>query len=296
MSTNNQDDDFGGFEEAVDPVKGTSSFSQVNSNNNNNTATSKKPTDLPDWLLPEQTNNRPPTAAYETNVNQLIKSLQDELSMAKEQLIDHQTSYLQLQTQHRQEVEEKTLAFDHSISIVYKECQNMMREQREAINKDMRVALEQHKAEHERRLNEKIREMSEKFENRLLAFQENLIKHYESEFEDVEVKVRKTMSGIICDEQSKEMQTVKQSIERLERDLRAEIEKHMQSYFMSQSEVFKESIKSGIAQEHLIHKDMINSKLEKLFKASEEKRRKTNLIFARHMVSKLRINSLHCAY
>ena len=36
-------------------------------------------------------------------------------------------------------------------------------------------------------------------------------------------------------------------------------------------------------QEHLIHKDLINSKLEKLFKSSEEKRRLTNILFARHM-------------
>ena len=36
-------------------------------------------------------------------------------------------------------------------------------------------------------------------------------------------------------------------------------------------------------QEHLIHKDLINSKLEKLFKSSEEKRRITNMLFARHM-------------
>ena len=38
-------------------------------------------------------------------------------------------------------------------------------------------------------------------------------------------------------------------------------------------------------QENLIHKDLINSKLERLFKASEEKRKKTNILFARHMSS-----------
>ena len=36
-------------------------------------------------------------------------------------------------------------------------------------------------------------------------------------------------------------------------------------------------------QEHLIHKGLINSKLEKLYKSSEEKRRITNTLFARHM-------------
>ena len=51
----------------------------------------------------------------------------------------------------------------------------------------------------------------------------------------------------------------------------------------NQGEIFKEQIKSGIQQEHLIHKDLINTRLEKLFKASEEKRRATNLLFNRHM-------------
>ena len=46
---------------------------------------------------------------------------------------------------------------------------------------------------------------------------------------------------------------------------------------------FKEQIKSGVMQEHLIHKDLINSKLEKLFKSSEEKRRMTNVLFSRHL-------------
>ncbi len=36
-------------------------------------------------------------------------------------------------------------------------------------------------------------------------------------------------------------------------------------------------------QEHLIHKDLINTRLEKLFKSSEEKRRATNLLLSRHM-------------
>jgi len=38
-----------------------------------------------------------------------------------------------------------------------------------------------------------------------------------------------------------------------------------------------------VQQEHLIHKDLINTKLEKLFKSSEEKRRATNLLLSRHM-------------
>jgi hypothetical protein len=38
-----------------------------------------------------------------------------------------------------------------------------------------------------------------------------------------------------------------------------------------------------VQQEHLIHKDLINSKLEKLWKHSEEKRRGTNILLNRHL-------------
>jgi hypothetical protein len=225
----------------------------------------------------------------------VIRSLQDELATVKEQLIDHQTSYLQMQTQHRQEIEEKTLGFNHSVSnhslIVYKEFQNMMREHREQCSKDFKLQLEQAHREQEKRLNERAKEiaakvekdLNEKYEHRLSIFQENLIKHYESEFEDLEVKVRKIVGTMIRDEHSREMGSVKQSMERLEKNLRAQTEKYVQSYFMNQCEHFKEQIKSGVLQEHLIHKDLINSKLEKLFRASEEKRRKTQFLFTRHL-------------
>ncbi len=166
-----------------------------------------------------------------------------------------------------------------------------MREHREQTAKDFKLQLEQAHREQEKKLNDKVKEitakvekdLNDKFEHRLSIFQENLIKHCESEFEDMEVKVRKIVGNMIRDEQSKEANHLKQSVDRLEKDLKADTEKYVQSYFMNQSEFFKEQIKSGVLQEHLIHKDLINSKLEKLFRASEEKRRKTQFLFARHL-------------
>lgn len=76
---------------------------------------------------------------------------------------------------------------------------------------------------------------------------------------------------------------LKQRFEQLEKELKTDIDKHIQTYFRNQSETYKEQIKSGVMQEHLIHKDLINSKLEKLFKASEDKRRMNQLLFTRHL-------------
>lgn len=129
----------------------------------------------------------------EIGESQQIKKLQDELSSVKEQLIDHQASYVQLQTHHRQELEERSLSFNHSISIVYKEFQTLLKEHREQLNKDFKAQSDLMRAEQDRKLNEKVlsikNDLNEKFENKLADFQENLIKHYESEFEDIEVKV-----------------------------------------------------------------------------------------------------------
>jgi hypothetical protein len=166
-----------------------------------------------------------------------------------------------------------------------------MREHREQLAKDFKAQLEQSRQEQERKLAERAKEigariekeLNEKYEHRLSIFQENLIKHYESEFEDMEVKVRRIVGGVVKDEHAKEMSSLKQGVDRMERELKSETEKYVQNYFMTQSEFFKEQIKSGVLQEHLIHKDLINSKLDKLTRASEEKRRKTQYLFARHL-------------
>lgn len=125
--------------------------------------------------------------------------------------------------------------------------------------------------------------MSEQFETKIAEFQGSLIKHCESGFEDMEIKMKHAIDASLQDEFLGDKLKLKQSFERLERDLKQEMEKYIQTYFRNQSETYKEQIKSGVMQEHLIHKDMINAKLEKLFKASEDKRRRTQVLFARHL-------------
>lgn len=195
-----QDDDFGGFEvlsylilidiwlicflikgATITPPQETSSARPASS--------------LPDWLISQNIALLDRNNNKEITESQQIKKLQDELSSVKEQLIDHQASYVQLQTHHRQELEERSLSFNHSISIVYKEFQTLLKEHREQLNKDFKAQSDLMRAEQDRKLNEKVlsikNDLNEKFENKLADFQENLIKHYESEFEDIEVKVIK---------------------------------------------------------------------------------------------------------
>lgn len=99
----------------------------------------------------------------------------------------------------------------------------------------------------------------------------------------MEIKMKHAIDASLKEEFLGDKLMLKQSFERLEKDLKTDMEKFIQNYFRTQSEIYKEQIKSGVMQEHLIHKDMINSKLEKLFKASEDKRRRTQILFARHL-------------
>lgn len=212
-----------------------------------------------------------------------IKDLQDELSRTKELLIDQQTNYLQLQAQQRQD--------SNAVSIIYKDFQSLLNQaltqQKDSLFKDFKAI----QFEQERKLMQQIKDtnakfetsLNEKFECKLAEFQENLIKHYESEFEDLEHKIKRVVDTVVKEEQLSEKMRSKQVFERIEKDLKNDTEKYIQNYFRNQSELFKDQIKSGVLQEHLIHKDLINSKLEKLFRTSEEKRRKTNFLFARHM-------------
>lgn len=126
-------------------------------------------------------------------------------------------------------------------------------------------------------------QLNEKFETKLAEFQGSLIKHCESGLEDMEFKIKQTIDASLKDEFLGDKLKLKQSFANLEKDLKSDMEKHIQTYFRNQSETYKEQIKSGVMQEHLIHKDLINAKLDKLYKASEEKRRRTQVLFARHL-------------
>lgn len=99
----------------------------------------------------------------------------------------------------------------------------------------------------------------------------------------MEIKMKHAIDASLKDEFLGDKLKLKQRFEQLEKELKTDIDKHIQTYFRNQSETYKEQIKSGVMQEHLIHKDLINSKLEKLFKASEDKRRMNQLLFTRHL-------------
>ncbi len=99
----------------------------------------------------------------------------------------------------------------------------------------------------------------------------------------MDTKMKQRIESSLKDEFVGDKLKAKQNFERLERDLKADMEKTIQTHFRNMSETYKEQIKSGVMQEHLIHKDLINSKLERLFKTSEEKRRRTQVLFARHL-------------
>lgn len=207
------------------------------------------------------------------------------MDRTKEQLLDQKTSFIQLQTQHRQE--------SNQANDIVKQFQLVMSQalshQREMLSKEFR------QAQHEQELNliEKIREinikfeqnLNEKFECKLAEFQETLIKHYESEFEDLELKIKFLIDKQLKEVNVHEKEKLKHEFDSLEQSLRQSNDKQIQKFFHSQADLFKDQIKSTILQEHLIHKDLINSKLEKLFRTSEEKRRKTNILFARHVNS-----------
>ena len=181
----------------------------------------------------------------------IIKHLQDELSKTKEQLIDQQTNYLQLQAQHRQDLEEKTNSFNSSIVIVYKEFTGLLKQslmqQREVCYKEFKTLLEKQTAEQEKIFSKKIEEMqskyenyfSEKFEKRLADFQENLIRLNQSEYEDTEMKIKKVVTLMFKEEQSTEKVALRQQLDQIKKELKQDTEKAVNHYFISHNEDFK---------------------------------------------------------
>lgn len=307
---NDDDDDFGGFEEAVNTnvIQSTASPSYIL----NETSSREPPSNvdrIPDWvlgnlkpvqqLMPKKSQSESLSSGTfdeETSTtSELINHLQEELSKTKEALIDQQTSFLQLQAQHRQDLDEKTTSFNSSIVLVYKEFTGLLKQsllqQREVCLKEFKTLLDKQSLEQEKTFHRKSEEMqkryqdyySEKFEAKLVDFQENLIKLNKSEFEDTEIKIKKVVQAMFKEEKLNEKQSLLAHLDRVKIELKQENEKSINQHFISHSESFKEQIKSGVMQEHLIHKDLINSKLEKLFKSSEEKRRHTNVLFQRHL-------------
>lgn len=191
-------------------------------------------------------------------------------------LIELQTNYVDLQTRHSIELDQ-----------IHKEYKHIIQQQKETFLK----LFEHYSQEHSINVDKQLKDLqakqdkvfNEKLELKLAELQEKLITLNQSDSEDMELRIRRVVTSILRDEKLVEQAKVKQQLDQIEKDLKAETEKHVQNYFKSQSEFFKEQIKSGVQQEHLIHKDLINKKLESLFKSSEEKRRNANMLFARHL-------------
>lgn len=288
MSSESFDDDFGGFEAAP-------STPNPPQQSTNSLAESKPKSDLPEWLLQQSLNLNSQLSDSNmvnmSNNSNLVNQLQEELCKTKEQLLDQQTRYLQTQTIHRKEIDDTTNSFNIAVREFQSLLKQSLNEQRELLTKEFKVLLERQALEYDARLAQKMKEMQKlheveantKLEDRFAEFQERMIVNYESDLQDLDVKVRKIVSATIKEENLVEKTKLKQNFEQIGSELKSETERYVQVFFKNQSEVFKEQIKSGIQQEHLIHKDLINTKLEKLFKSSEEKRRASNLLFNRHM-------------
>lgn len=204
----------------------------------------------PDWLLP-QSNMQVKT----------ISQLQDELNHIKIQLIDQQTK-------HKKDLNDFQNVLNQSLAQQKNEFKQFLSQY--ASENDFKIKEIQAKQE-------KI--LSEKMEDKLVELQEKLLTHFQSDSDDLELKIRRVIENLRLEEQLK----TKQTLDQIEKDLKIESEKIVQLQFKNQIELFKDQIKCTMQQEHLIHKDLINSKLEKLYKSSEEKRRNASLLFSSHL-------------
>lgn len=275
----NIDDEFGGFEEAPSIITIPAKPDEFDSS---------KQSQIPDWLLTsqQQHHHNPAAAAqqHHSSSPNIIKQLQEELNQTKMQLLEQQAANIEIQSKHRQELHQLQTEFQHLLK-------QALAIQKENILKDFKHLMDQYTAEQDLRLKQKLRELNtkqekefgDKMDDKLVELQEKLLSHFQSDSEDLDVKIRKAVVACFRDEQLSERDRLKANMEHIEKNFKQETEKYVQSYFGRQSELFKEQIKSGMQQEHLIHKDLINNKLEKLFKASEEKRRMTNVLFTRHL-------------
>lgn len=270
------DDDFGGFEVSTDfcpfcnyviilspfwccAKKAAPTSAQSTSQNE-----TKQISELPEWLrqpslvpvpkkLPKSESKLedfslesfPP--ALDNTDSRLVKELQEELNMTKLELVDQQTKYLQMQTKHRQEIDDTTNNFNNTV----KEFQTLMRQslaqQRELMNKEFKVMLEQQANEYDAKLKQKVTELQTRhsaelnihLENKFAEFQERMIVSYESDLQDLDVKVRRIVGQSVREESVVEKARLNQSIEGIERNLKAEVEKSVQASFKNQSEIFK---------------------------------------------------------
>lgn len=183
----------------------------------------------------------------DSNNLEIIQNLQNELSETKEHLIDQQTRYLQAQTKHRQEIDDTTTAFNNSTKEFQVILKESLAQQREIMSKEFKVLLQQQANEYDLKLKQKTREiqlkqeseLNAKMENVFTAFQERMIFNYESDLQDMDVKIKKIVSQTIKEENLVEKSKLKQNFDHIEKELKVDMEKYVQNYFKTQSETFK---------------------------------------------------------
>jgi hypothetical protein len=198
----------------------------------------------------------------QSNDSSLIKSLKEELNRVKHELGQ--------QSKQRIELEEKlAVAIKDMNENFEKKLAKIAQEQEQKIIAQLGLKYQ--------------KELNEHLEAKLVEYQEKLIKYTESKYEDTEIKIKNMVVNAVKEENAMEKLKLKQHFESLERNLKSDIEKQAINHFVSQSELFKEQIKSAVMQEHLIHKDLISNKLDRIQKNSEEKRKKTNQLYSRHL-------------
>jgi hypothetical protein len=236
---------------------------------------------LPDWLLK---NSAVDTKQNISNDSSLIKTLKDELTRTK--------CELEQQTKQRYELEQKLVfmsnAFTAAIKDLNEKVELKLSSQHETTSRELKRLIDQFTQEKEQKIIAQLglkyqKELNEHLEAKLVEFQDKLIKYTESKYEDTEIKIKNMVLSAVKEENAMEKLKLKQQFESLERYLKSDIEKQAINHFISQSELFKEQIKSAVMQEHLIHKDLISNKLEKIQKNSDEKRKKTNQLYSRHL-------------
>jgi hypothetical protein len=237
MSGDSFDDDFGGFEAAptIPPQASTQSTTSPE--------LLKPDFDLPDWLL-EQSMNLNSNAP-----NDSLLKLQDELTQTKEQLLDQQTRYLQMQTLHRKEIDDTTNSFNNAAREFQSLLKQGLEQQHSRLAREFKAMLEQQANEFEVKLKAQARdlqarheaELNAKLETRFAEFQERMIVNYESDLQDLDVKVRKIVSATVKEENLAERTRLKQSFESMEKGVKSETEKYVQTFFKNQSEIFKVS-------------------------------------------------------
>lgn len=271
MEESNNDDDFGGFEEANTSPSVSAAAFQNNDFLSLSSAKESQPSSasLPDWLVvkPQLSPSVTSTTLISNNPNdqRVIKSLQEELARVKQELATQQAK-------HNRELNDKLALMSQAFAQALKDT-------KETFDKRLVESEQRFLASQEMQQNKAI----EMLESKLCEYQEKLIKYTESKCDDMEMKTKSIVGQVVRDENGVEKLKARQSMDVLESKLKQDIEKHSQSYFFSQSELLKEQIKSSILQEHLIHKDLIQNKLDRLQKNSDEKRKKTTQLYARHL-------------